>query len=71
MPIYQVNLWICERCGEKQSTSRKVFPYEHTPANPPEEGWKMLDSNIDENEPLACPRCSWDMNAGTAKKEAP
>lgn len=56
MPIYQINIWICEVCEKTMSTTAKVFPfYDDTVEYPNKIEWDYID--IDEDEKLACPEC--------------
>ena len=56
MPVYQTNLWVCEICGDTQSTSEETEPYSDPVVRPPDGiEWEYVAK--DGKELLACPPC--------------
>ncbi len=56
MPIYQVNIWVCEVCNKTVSTAEETSPYSDPVIVPPnDEEWDYVGDHPDEK--LACPNC--------------
>ena len=56
MPVYQINIWVCEICNAIQTTNEEVGPYSDPVVEPPEKKeWEYL--MVGEKEKLACPGC--------------
>lgn len=55
MPIYQINLWVCEVCGLSVETHEKVMPHDDPVVCLPDENWEYI--TIEGKELLACPKC--------------
>ena len=54
MPIYQMNLWICEVCGTCATTTEEVSPFDDPVVGYPHgQQWKYWS----DRETLACPNC--------------
>jgi len=60
MPVIQVNIWICEVCGDVQTTKEKTDPYSDPVVTPPNgEEWNYVGEYTGSvgDEKLACPAC--------------
>jgi len=56
MPIYQINLWICEVCSKQFVVATEVWPYSDPTVVPPDGiEWSYVGELPDEK--LACPEC--------------
>lgn len=56
MPIYQINIWICDICGKSYQTSVETMPFSDPIVEyPTSEKWEYVGKDIDEK--LACPEC--------------
>ena len=56
MPIYQTNIWICERCGATDSETMEADFYSDPVVSPP--GNRNWDYHkIDGEHLLCCPVC--------------
>ena len=56
MPIYQINVWVCELCETVQTTSEIVSPYSDPVVTYPSGGtWEYIAK--DDREVLVCPTC--------------
>lgn len=56
MPVYQTNMWVCEKCHKITTTSEETFPWSDPVVQPPnDECWDYFD--IEGKELLLCPNC--------------
>lgn len=57
MPVYQINLWVCEVCNHIGYTTAQTRPYRDPVVEPPRhEEWDYI-MNKDGDNLLACPLC--------------
>jgi rubrerythrin len=63
MPVYQINVWVCEVCGKVLSTIKEASPYSDPVVVPPNYiEWEYVGEPP--NEKLACPECYAKSKAG-------
>ena len=63
MPVYQINVWVCEVCNRVGKTAAETFPYSDPVVVPPDhEDWEYIGERG--AELLACPSCQ---QAATSK----
>lgn len=56
MPVYQINMWVCEVCDKTLSTTEETSPYSDPVVKPPNNiEWGYVGDGP--NEKLACPEC--------------
>jgi hypothetical protein len=53
MPIHQINLFVCEKCGQKDTSCYEVILYDDPVVS--KEGWGY--GNGEAQELLLCPTC--------------
>jgi hypothetical protein len=56
MPVYQINVFVCEVCSKSVSTTKETSPYSDPVVVPPNnEKWEYIGESP--NEKLACDDC--------------
>ena len=55
MGIYQINLWVCDWCGKKTTTTRTTTPYSDPVVMIEGEEWDYI--KINDKIVFACPEC--------------
>jgi hypothetical protein len=61
MPIYQINLFVCEKCGEKDTTCYDVIMYDDPVVC--KDGWAYMAVGENGKELFMCPCCITKLNA--------
>lgn len=57
MPVYQVNMWVCSKCGKVHSEANLERTWSDPLISPPK-GWHAQDSDVDTCEKEFCPECA-------------
>jgi ribosomal protein L40E len=71
MPIIQINVWICEKCGATETTSEATGMYDDPIVHPPKKAgatWDHVELGPDKY-PLLCPKCQAALAADAAGKD--